>query len=145
MQYGKVLIKLFQKLAWSSARALVATAVAKCPERRFLLLSFSLRLSQQRKAGKGFECAKFRVINIKLHLERSLNSISRNRLSAFSLMPQAQRKSLAKRNAAKRRFASAEATGAVEVGGQAVLGRQCHKSTPWPTDRHGHDPTSLFL
>ena len=24
-----------------------------------------------------------------------------------------------------------------EVGGQAVLGRQCHKSTPWLTERHG--------
>ncbi len=28
-----------------------------------------------------------------------------------------------------------------EVGGQAVLGRQCHKSTPWLTERHGYDPT----
>ncbi len=22
-----------------------------------------------------------------------------------------------------------------------VLGRQCHKSTPWLTERHGYDPT----
>ena len=28
-----------------------------------------------------------------------------------------------------------------QVGGQAVLGRQCHKSTPWLTERHGYDPT----
>ena len=27
-----------------------------------------------------------------------------------------------------------------QVGGQAVLGRQCHKSTPWLTERHGYDP-----
>ncbi len=30
---------------------------------------------------------------------------------------------------------------ATEVGGQAVLGRQCHKPTPWLTERHGYDPT----
>ncbi len=29
-----------------------------------------------------------------------------------------------------------------EVGGQAVLGRQHHFSTPWLTERHGYDPTS---
>ncbi len=28
-----------------------------------------------------------------------------------------------------------------EVGGQAVLGRQEIYSTPWPTERHGYDPT----
>ena len=27
----------------------------------------------------------------------------------------------------------------VQSRGQAVLGRQCHKSTPWLTDRHGYD------
>ncbi len=30
-----------------------------------------------------------------------------------------------------------------EVGGQAVLGRQSHQSTPWLTERHGYDPTSF--
>ncbi len=30
-----------------------------------------------------------------------------------------------------------------QVGGQAVLGRQWFHSTPWPTERHGYDPTSL--
>ena len=29
-----------------------------------------------------------------------------------------------------------------EVGGQAVLGRQLGKPTPWLTERHGYDPTS---
>ncbi|WP_423812125.1 alpha/beta fold hydrolase [Pseudomonas aeruginosa] len=29
-----------------------------------------------------------------------------------------------------------------EVGGQAVLGRQSIKPTPWLTERHGYDPTS---
>ena len=28
-----------------------------------------------------------------------------------------------------------------EVGGQAVLGRQLIKATPWLTERHGYDPT----
>ncbi len=28
-----------------------------------------------------------------------------------------------------------------EVGGQAVLGRQHLATTPWPTERHGYDPT----
>ena len=28
-----------------------------------------------------------------------------------------------------------------EVGGQAVLGRQLELPTPWPTERHGYDPT----
>ncbi len=28
-----------------------------------------------------------------------------------------------------------------EVGGQAVLGRQASCPTPWPTERHGYDPT----
>ncbi len=32
-----------------------------------------------------------------------------------------------------------------EVGGQAVLGRQHHFSTPWLTERHGYDPTSADL
>ncbi len=30
----------------------------------------------------------------------------------------------------------------MEVGGQAVLGRQLSNSTPWLTERHGYDPTS---
>ncbi len=30
-----------------------------------------------------------------------------------------------------------------EVGGQAVLGRQDLITTPWLTERHGYDPTSL--
>ncbi|MDV2888573.1 hypothetical protein RYX45_25765, partial [Alkalihalophilus pseudofirmus] len=30
----------------------------------------------------------------------------------------------------------------VQVGGQAVLGRQSLVSTPWLTERHGYDPTS---
>ncbi len=30
----------------------------------------------------------------------------------------------------------------IEVGGQAVLGRQYTSSTPWLTERHGYDPTS---
>ncbi len=38
-----------------------------------------------------------------------------------------------------------EPTGALDTTtkseGQAVLGRQCHKSTPWLTERHGYDPT----
>ena len=29
----------------------------------------------------------------------------------------------------------------VEVGGQAVLGRQLQTATPWLTERHGYDPT----
>ncbi|MDE9402732.1 hypothetical protein NB851_028895, partial [Pseudomonas aeruginosa] len=28
-----------------------------------------------------------------------------------------------------------------EVGGQAVLGRQQCRATPWLTERHGYDPT----
>ncbi len=28
-----------------------------------------------------------------------------------------------------------------EVGGQAVLGRQKLLTTPWPTERHGNEPT----
>ena len=30
----------------------------------------------------------------------------------------------------------------MEVGGQAVLGRQNILPTPWLTERHGYDPTS---
>ena len=30
----------------------------------------------------------------------------------------------------------------LQVGGQAVLGRQHLKPTPWLTERHGYDPTS---
>ena len=30
---------------------------------------------------------------------------------------------------------------AIEVGGQAVLGRQDASPTPWLTERHGYDPT----
>ena len=30
-----------------------------------------------------------------------------------------------------------------EVGGQAVLGRQGSLTTPWLTERHGYDPTSV--
>ena len=29
----------------------------------------------------------------------------------------------------------------IEVGGQAVLGRQDSLTTPWLTERHGYDPT----
>ena len=29
----------------------------------------------------------------------------------------------------------------LKVGGQAVLGRQGWTTTPWPTERHGYDPT----
>ena len=29
----------------------------------------------------------------------------------------------------------------IEVGGQAVLGRQSAYATPWLTERHGYDPT----
>ena len=29
----------------------------------------------------------------------------------------------------------------LEVGGQAVLGRQLQTATPWLTERHGYDPT----
>ncbi len=29
----------------------------------------------------------------------------------------------------------------IEVGGQAVLGRQNISPTPWLTERHGYDPT----
>ena len=32
-------------------------------------------------------------------------------------------------------------TGVNKVGGQAVLGRQHLKPTPWLTERHGYDPT----
>ncbi len=31
----------------------------------------------------------------------------------------------------------------VEVGGQAVLGRQSWSATPWLTERHGYDPTYI--
>ena len=31
-----------------------------------------------------------------------------------------------------------------KVGGQAVLGRQDASPTPWLTERHGYDPTSLL-
>ena len=30
----------------------------------------------------------------------------------------------------------------LQVGGQAVLGRQLQTATPWLTERHGYDPTS---
>ncbi len=30
---------------------------------------------------------------------------------------------------------------AMQVGGQAVLGRQYSFATPWLTERHGYDPT----
>ncbi|MDE9385010.1 DUF2859 domain-containing protein, partial [Pseudomonas aeruginosa] len=30
---------------------------------------------------------------------------------------------------------------ALQVGGQAVLGRQSRRPTPWLTERHGYDPT----
>ena len=30
----------------------------------------------------------------------------------------------------------------IEVGGQAVLGRQLGATTPWPTERHGSDATT---
>ena len=30
----------------------------------------------------------------------------------------------------------------IQVGGQAVLGRQLQTATPWLTERHGYDPTS---
>ncbi len=33
----------------------------------------------------------------------------------------------------------------IEVGGQAVLGRQDLITTPWPTERHGYDPTSIAV
>ena len=29
----------------------------------------------------------------------------------------------------------------IQVGGQAVLGRQLTAATPWLTERHGYDPT----
>ena len=32
-----------------------------------------------------------------------------------------------------------------QVGGQAVLGRQSAYATPWLTERHGYDPTCVFL
>ncbi len=32
-------------------------------------------------------------------------------------------------------------TAMMEVGGQAVLGRQGILTTPWLTERHGYDPT----
>ena len=31
--------------------------------------------------------------------------------------------------------------GVIQVGGQAVLGRQLQTATPWLTERHGYDPT----
>ncbi len=31
-----------------------------------------------------------------------------------------------------------------QVGGQAALGRQLGKPTPWLTERHGYDPTCAF-
>ena len=31
----------------------------------------------------------------------------------------------------------------IQVGGQAVLGRQDASPTPWLTERHGYDPTCL--
>ena len=37
------------------------------------------------------------------------------------------------------------AAGRIQVGGQAVLGRQERCSTPWLTERHGYDPTSPLL
>ena len=33
----------------------------------------------------------------------------------------------------------------LQVGGQAVLGRQSLVSTPWLTERHGYDPTCPYL
>ncbi len=33
-------------------------------------------------------------------------------------------------------------TSVLEVGGQAVLGRQLIKATPWLTERNGYDPPS---
>ncbi len=33
--------------------------------------------------------------------------------------------------------------GQAQVGGQAVLGRQSPRATPWLTERHGYDPTSV--
>ena len=33
----------------------------------------------------------------------------------------------------------------VQVGGQAVLGRQLTRPTPWLTERHGYDPTSSYV
>ena len=35
--------------------------------------------------------------------------------------------------------------GFLEVGGQAVLGRQSAYATPWLTERHGYDPTSVHI
>ncbi len=32
-----------------------------------------------------------------------------------------------------------------EVGGQAVLGRQHIRTTPWLTERHGYDPTFSII
>ena len=32
----------------------------------------------------------------------------------------------------------------IQVGGQAVLGRQLQTATPWLTERHGYDPTFLL-
>ena len=41
-----------------------------------------------------------------------------------------------------RRFhREAQSATSLEVGGQAVLGRQSLVSTPWLTERHGFDPT----
>ena len=33
----------------------------------------------------------------------------------------------------------------IKVGGQAVLGRQSAYATPWLTERHGYDPTSVII
>ena len=32
----------------------------------------------------------------------------------------------------------------LKVGGQAVLGRQLTRPTPWLTERHGYDPTLIL-
>ncbi len=42
-------------------------------------------------------------------------------------------------------FAGMILSGLIQVGGQAVLGRQLCLSTPWLTERHGYDPTSVNL
>ena len=39
------------------------------------------------------------------------------------------------------RVAARLATRSMQVGGQAVLGRQSAYATPWLTERHGYDPT----
>ena len=38
----------------------------------------------------------------------------------------------------------AASSSVLEVGGQAVLGRQLQTATPWLTERHGYDPTWLL-